>query len=107
MLLATMWGWLSIILGAITTGVTAIVTANAKIQFLSQDTVFWAGISGTIAAFALATVRPQVRWSAFDLAARILEKAIERYRADPSKDDLFLVDAIDKGIDVLNFGDSN
>ena len=35
-------------------------------------------------------------------SARELEKAIERYEADPTKDDIFLADAVERGIDLLN-----
>ena len=55
-----------------------------------------------VLTFILTTLKPQAEAVAFKSAARELEKAVVAYKGDPSKDDVFLTDAIGRGIDLLN-----
>jgi hypothetical protein len=96
------WSSGNLLLGGLSTGLGALVAANTEHPFL------WPGWDIAIAAavpvltFLLTTLKPQAQAAAFKTASRELEKALHVYEGDETKNDTYLTDAINRGIDVLN-----
>jgi hypothetical protein len=95
------WSWANILIGGSSTGLGALVAANTQVNFLDKWTIPVA-VAAPVLTFLLTTLKPQANATAFETASRELEKARNRYEADPTKDDVFLSDGIDRGIDLLN-----
>jgi hypothetical protein len=99
------WTSTNLIIGGTSIFCGALVAANtnAKSQLFDNQ---WVSVGLAVVApvltFILTTLKPQAEAVAFKSAARELEKAVVAYKGDPSKDDVFLTDAIGRGIDLLN-----
>jgi hypothetical protein len=80
----------------------ALVAADTGKSFLPTGLAIATAVAAPILTFVLTTLKPQSKATAFETASRELEKGIHRYELDSNTDDLFLADAIDRGIDLLN-----
>lgn len=101
----SIWSWVNILLGGLSTGLGALVAANTKTPFLPTNWSIGVAIAVPILTFLLTTLKPQAQASAFNSASRELERALNVYMADETKDDSFLADSISRGIDLLNKGE--
>jgi hypothetical protein len=99
----SIWSWANILIGGSSALLGGLVAANMKTPpFLPFECAVAASIAAPVLTFLLTTLKPQAKATSFEAASRELEKAISRYEKDPSKDDIFLADAEDRGIDLLN-----
>ena len=96
------WSWTNILLGGLSIALGALVAANAKGDFFGTKCQVIFSVAAPIFTFVLTTLKPQAKAAAFETASRELEKARYHYEADPTKDDVFLVEGIGRGIDILN-----
>jgi len=96
------WTWTNVLIGGVSTALGALVAANTKTPFLGNYWAIAAAILAPVLTFLLTTLRPQAKAAAFETASRELEKARNDYEADPTKDDIFLADGVNRGIDLLN-----
>jgi hypothetical protein len=96
------WSRSNLLIGGSSTALGALVAANTKSAFLPNEYAITAAVLAPVLTFLLTALRPQANAIAFEAAHRELEKAIFRFNADPSKDDIFLADAVERGIDLLN-----
>ncbi len=98
------WRYANVIIGGLSATLGALVAAKTgtNAPWLSNWLIVPAAIAAPILTFLLTTLKPQAQATAFETASRELEKALHRYEADPTKDDAFLADGVDRGIDLLN-----
>jgi hypothetical protein len=98
----SIWSWGNVLLGGLATGLGALVAANTKTPFLSPACGIGIAIAVPVLTFLLTTLKPQAQATAFKTAGRELEKALHVYEGDETKDDVYLTEAIGRGIDLLN-----
>jgi hypothetical protein len=103
----SVWRGANLILGGSAAGISALIAANIAHPFLDSTWAVALAFTAAILAFAQTTLQPSAQAAACEIAARELEKAIARYKADPTKDDVFLSEAVVRGIDLLGLGKSN
>jgi hypothetical protein len=99
---SSVWNWTHYTTGFTSAGITAVVASNAKTQFLGPvlATVL-AGVAAGL-AFLVTTLGAQTRGKGFELAAREIELATDRFQLDPTVPDSSLRDALDRGLKILN-----
>ena len=96
------WRFANILLGGLATLLGAIVAANTKQPFLPDFLAVAIAVLAPVFSFVLTTMKPQAEATAFETASRELEKYLNEYDADPTKDDVFLGRGVSNGIDLLN-----
>jgi hypothetical protein len=96
------WRWSNTAIAGTSVALGALVAANVKSNFLPSEWAILAAVLAPILTFLLTSLKPQANAAAFEVASRELEKAINQYSADVTKEDPFLGDAISRGIDLLN-----
>ena len=96
------YGFLYLFLGAISVVASAIVAANAKGKFLSDDQTLWVPLAAAVAALATTVLSPKQFNLGFETAARKLEAAIARYRTDPTLGLAVLGKAEAEGVEIIN-----
>jgi hypothetical protein len=92
--------------GGSATVLSAIIAANIENAFLDSTLAVALASLAAVLSFAQTALQPSAQAAGCEMAARELEKAIARYMADPTKDDVFLADAVERGIDLLSRGKS-
>jgi hypothetical protein len=98
---ASVWNWIHIVVGGASVALSTIVAANTKSDFLGSKAIVVAS-AAAIAAFLLTTLNPQKTAKGFVNAYRHLEKAISRFRFDPSLSETDLGKAEAEGVDLLD-----
>ena len=98
---ASVWNRVHILVGGSSVALSTIVAANTKSDFLGSKAVGVAS-AAAIAAFLLTTLNPQKTAKGFVNAYRHLEKAVSRFRFDPSVTEMDLGKADAEGIDLLD-----
>ncbi|MGH6916854.1 MAG: hypothetical protein ACREJ0_04025 [Geminicoccaceae bacterium] len=98
----SLWKATNFIVGGSAAGLSALIAANVESQFLGPTLTVALATLAAVLAFAQTALQPSAQAAGCEIAARELEKAIARYMADPTKDDVFLADAVERGIDLLS-----
>ena len=100
---ASLWNWFHVLLGAASVAPSTIVAANTKADFLKSKTqAIGVASAAAIASFLLTTLNPHKTAKGFVNAYRHLEKAISRFRYDPSVSEIDLGKADAEGVDLLD-----
>lgn len=102
-----LWKGTNFVVGGLAAGLSVLIAANIESEFLDSKVAVGLASLAALLAFAQTALQPSAQGAACEIAARELEKAIERYKADPTKDDNFLVEAVGRGIDLLGRTKSN
>jgi|SRR5579872_320921 hypothetical protein len=100
--LANRYHWINNFLGFSSTGLTALIAANTRGQFLAPSVATTIAVLAACFAFLLTTFNAKTRAEAFELAGRELEATMERYRYDDSLTLKELGAGVARGIDILN-----
>jgi hypothetical protein len=98
---ASVHNWVHLVVGGCSVALSTVVAANTSHDFLKSDSVPVA-VAAAIASFVLTTLNPQKTAKGFVNAYRHLEKAIARFRFDPSAAEIDLGRAEAEAIDLLD-----
>jgi hypothetical protein len=96
------WNGTYIAVGGASTALATIVAANTKAHFFDPpyDVILAAGAA--MFTFLVNALGAQAKGSAFETAARELEKAITGYETNAAVTEVQLGEAEQRGIDILN-----
>jgi peptidoglycan/LPS O-acetylase OafA/YrhL len=81
------WTYIAIALGGTATAIGAVVAANTTKGFLPTAVGIALSVAAPVLTFVMTTLKPQSKATAFEMAARELEKVWRAYELDESRDD--------------------
>jgi len=98
------WNVLGYVVGGASIVFGTLVALNLKTEFLSKKAALVLAILAPLASFTLTSLKPNTEATGFRLAGRELEKAVVKFKADPKKDANILVEAHERGVNLLTKG---
>jgi hypothetical protein len=96
------WNWTYIIVGGSSIVLASVVAANTKAHFLDAPCDVIVAAGAAVFTFLVNALGAQAKGSAFETAARELEKAIAGYETNSAVTEVQLGEAEQRGIDILN-----